>query len=66
MAASMGDALWADVLDVLRALVRPVVMRLIETTARWVDPETFRLLPPLYPEHARHTLSTKKRTGQSR
>lgn len=29
------------------------VMRLIERTARWVDPETFRLLPVWYPEHAR-------------
>lgn len=28
-------------------------MRLIEYTARWVDPETFRLLPLWYPEHAR-------------
>jgi hypothetical protein len=31
------------------------VMRLIEHTARWVDPETFRLLPLWYPEHARRT-----------
>lgn len=29
------------------------VMRLIEQTARWVDPETFKLLPVWYPEHAR-------------
>lgn len=28
-------------------------MRLIERTARWVDPETFRLLPIWYPEYAR-------------
>jgi hypothetical protein len=28
-------------------------MRLIEETARWVDPATFRLLPLWYPEHAR-------------
>ena len=56
---SMGDALLADGLDALRAQVRPVVMRLIETTARWVDPETFRLLPLWYPEHARHTLFYK-------
>jgi hypothetical protein len=34
-------------------------MRLIETTARWVDPETFRLLPLWYPEHARRTLFYK-------
>lgn len=31
----------------------PEVMRLIEHTARWVDPDTFRLLPIWYPEHAR-------------
>ncbi|RYE79225.1 MAG: hypothetical protein EOP19_20445 [Hyphomicrobiales bacterium] len=31
------------------------VMRLIEKTARWVDPETFRLLPIWYPEHARRS-----------
>lgn len=30
------------------------IMRLIERTARWVDPETFRLLPLWYPEHARN------------
>ena len=29
------------------------IMQLIERTARWVDPETFRLLPVWYPEHAR-------------
>ena len=28
-------------------------MRLIERTAQWVDPATFRLLPVWYPEHAR-------------
>lgn len=28
-------------------------MGLIERTARWVDPATFRLLPVWYPEHAR-------------
>lgn len=28
-------------------------MRLIERTARWVDPATFRLLPLWYPEYAR-------------
>jgi hypothetical protein len=35
------------------------VMRLIERTARWVDPETFRLLPVWYPEHARRSLFYK-------
>jgi hypothetical protein len=29
------------------------VIRLIEQTARWVDPETFKLLPVWYPEYAR-------------
>lgn len=29
------------------------IMRMIERTARWVDPETFGLLPIWYPEHAR-------------
>ena len=28
-------------------------MRLIERTARWVDPATFRLLPVWFPEHSR-------------
>ena len=36
------------------------VMRLIEQTARWVDPETFRLLPMWYPEYARRTYFYKK------
>ena len=43
-----------DGLDVLRDEFKPVeVMRLIERTARWVDPATFRLLPLWYPEYAR-------------
>jgi hypothetical protein len=43
-----------DGLAALRAeLELGEVMRLIERTARWVDPETFRLLPVWYPEHAR-------------
>jgi len=29
------------------------IMRLIETTCRWVDPATFKLLPVWYPEYAR-------------
>lgn len=36
------------------------VMRLIERTARWVDPATFRLLPLWYPEYARKDLFYKK------
>jgi hypothetical protein len=31
------------------------IMRLIERTARWVDPDTFRLLPVWYPEYARRS-----------
>ena len=43
-----------DGLEALRAqLDLPQIMRLIESTARWVDPDTFRLLPLWYPEHAR-------------
>jgi len=36
------------------------IMRLIERTARWVDPETFRLLPLWYPEHTRGSYFYKK------
>lgn len=36
------------------------IMTLIERTARWVDPETFRLLPLWYPEHARQGRLYKK------
>ncbi len=35
------------------------VMRMIESTARWVDPATFNLLPIWYPEHARRSLLYK-------
>lgn len=35
------------------------VMSLIERTARWVAPETFRLLPVWFPEHARRGLFYK-------
>jgi len=35
------------------------IMRLIERTARWVAPETFRLLPVWSPEYARRTLFYK-------
>lgn len=43
-----------DGLTALRAeLELGEIMRLIERTARWVDPETFRLLPVWHPEHAR-------------
>jgi hypothetical protein len=43
-----------DGLEALRAeLSVGEVMRLLERTARWVDPQTFRLLPIWYPEFAR-------------
>lgn len=43
-----------DGLEVLkRELSIREVARLIERTARWVAPETFRLLPVWFPEHAR-------------
>src|SRR6266702_920779 len=50
-----------DGLTALRGVLQlSEVMRLIEHTARWVDPETFRLLPLWYPEHARRTYFYKK------
>lgn len=50
----MSNEVLPDGLDALRAeLDLAQIMRLIERTARWVDPETFRLLPLWYPEHAR-------------
>jgi len=49
--------------DGLEALRRELgladVMRLIERTARWVDPKTFEYLPVWYPEHARRGLFYK-------
>ena len=43
-----------DGLDTLRKKIGvKAVMGWIEATARWVDPNTFRLLPVWYPEHAR-------------
>ncbi|MHA1598323.1 MAG: hypothetical protein ACTSV1_06335 [Alphaproteobacteria bacterium] len=41
-------------------------MRLIESTARWVDPETFNLLPVWYPEHARRALLYKGNWAEPR
>lgn len=50
----------SDGLDALRAeLSLGDVMRLIERTARWVDPATFRMLPVWYPEHTRRGLFYK-------
>ena len=49
--------------DGLEALRRELslsdVMGLIERTAHWVDPKTFRYLPVWYPEHARRALFYK-------
>lgn len=49
--------------DGLEALRRELslsdVMGLIERTAQWVDPKTFRYLPVWYPEHARRALFYK-------
>jgi len=39
-------------------------MRLIERTARWADPETFRQLPVWYPEHARGAYFYKNNWSQ--
>lgn len=36
------------------------IMTLIERTARWVAPETFKLLPVWFPEHSRRGLFYKK------
>ncbi len=49
-----------DGLDALRVeLSVREIMRLIERTARWVDPATFRRLPVWYPEHSRRGLFYK-------
>ena len=50
----MANRTIPDGLEALRAeLQLSEVMRLIERTARWVDPATFKLLPLWYPEYAR-------------
>lgn len=49
-----------DGLDALRnELSLAEIVRLIERTARWVAPETFRRLPVWYPEHCRRSLFYK-------
>lgn len=67
----------ADGLDALRREIGVrEIASLIERTARWVAPETFRLLPVWYPEHGRGLpfykgdwsepqLNTKRSTGVS-
>ncbi|MFY0637290.1 MAG: hypothetical protein JXQ94_05155 [Maricaulis maris] len=50
-----------DGLEALRTeLSLNEVMTLIERTARWVDPATFKYLPVWYPEHARRAFFYKK------
>ena len=44
-----------DGLYALRLGLKAEVMRLIERTCRWVDPDTVKLLPLWYPEHARRS-----------
>lgn len=50
-----------DGLEALRAELSVAdIARLIERTARWVAPETFRRLPVWYPEHSRRGLFYKE------
>lgn len=59
-----------EVVDGLEALRGVMSLReittLIERTARWVAPETFRLLPVWFPEHARKNLFYKKNWSEPR
>jgi hypothetical protein len=49
-----------DGLDALRSVMSlREIMSLIERTARWVSPETFKLLPIWFPEYARRGLFYK-------
>jgi hypothetical protein len=49
-----------DGLDALRAEIGvDEIAALIERTARWVAPETFKLLPVWFPEHSRRSLIYK-------
>lgn len=55
-----GPDLLPDGLEALRSVLSLAdVMRLIEQTARWVDPQTFQYLPVWYPEHGRRGLFYK-------
>lgn len=50
----------SDGLDTLRAVIGlREIMSLIERTARWVSPDTFKLLPLWFPEHARRAFFYK-------
>ena len=52
--ATSEAAVRRDGLAALRAEISlREIASLIERTARWVAPETFKLLPVWYPEHAR-------------
>jgi hypothetical protein len=61
MGGNLSGTTLKDGISALRDVMRPSeVMRLIERTALWVDPETFRLLPLWYPEHARRSYFYKR------
>jgi hypothetical protein len=61
----LSDALLPDGLEALRKVLHlNDVMRLIEQTARWVDPETFRMLPIWYPEYARRVYFYKAKWSE--
>lgn len=50
----MKETVLPDGLTALRQELKLAeIMRFIERTARWVAPETFKILPVWYPEHAR-------------
>lgn len=62
--------------ELRRVLSLGEVMRLIESTARWVDPSTFEYLPIWYPEYARRShfyksnwseaqMNKNRKTGES-
>lgn len=54
----MGELL--DGLETLRSIIGlREIASLIERTARWVAPETFRMLPLWFPEHARRSFFYK-------
>lgn len=58
---SLIDDELPDGLSALRAELKlSEIMRLIERTARWVDPATFKLMPLWYPEFARRAYLYKR------
>lgn len=61
----MSNLILPNGLDALmKELSLADVMRLLERTARWVDPRTFRLLPVWYPEFARKVFFYKSNWSQ--